>query len=103
MGSRFPTLPSPIQRRRLPQRTGRRGDRRARETPPWPKLEFPSNIDEAAPVLDILRDAGLGRARLALAPDAEIAQQHPFSPAASAIVAGFILVRILKERNMTLE
>jgi hypothetical protein len=71
-----------------------------RETPPRPKLEFPSNIDEAvAPVLDILRDAGLGRARLALAPGTEIAQQYPFSPAALAILAGFILGRILTQRT----
>jgi hypothetical protein len=74
-----------------------------RETPPQPKLEFASNIDEAvAPVLDILRDAGLDRERLALAAGTEIAKQlHPFSLAALAVVAGFILGRILKQPNIT--
>jgi hypothetical protein len=72
-----------------------------RETPPRQKLEFASTIDEAvAPVLDILRDAGLERERLALAAGTEIAKQlHPFSLAALAVVAGFILGRILKQRN----
>ena len=74
-----------------------------RETPPRPKLEFASNIDEAvAPVLDILRDAGLERERLALAAATEIAKQlHPISLASLAIVVGFILGRILMQRNIT--
>ena len=65
------------------------------------KLAFSSNIDEAvAPILDILRDAGLERERLALAAGTEIARQlHPFSLVALAIVVGFILGRILKQRN----
>ncbi|MGH6848981.1 MAG: hypothetical protein ACREDD_00780 [Methylocella sp.] len=60
------------------------------------KVAFASNIDEAvAPVLDILRDAGLERERLALAAGTEIAKQlRPFSLAALAIAAGFILGRI---------
>ncbi|MGH6848489.1 MAG: hypothetical protein ACREC0_13950 [Methylocella sp.] len=67
------------------------------------KRAFASNIDEAvAPVLDILHDAGLERERLALAAGTEIAKQlHPFSLAALAIVAGFILGRILKQRDIT--
>jgi hypothetical protein len=71
--------------------------------PPPQKLAFSSNIDETvAPILDILRDAGLERERLALAAGTEIAKQlHPFSLVALAIVAGFILGRILKGRNIT--
>jgi hypothetical protein len=67
------------------------------------KLAFASNIDEAvAPVLEILRDAGLERERLALAAGTEIAKQlHPFSLAALAVVAGFIVGRILKQPNIT--
>jgi hypothetical protein len=67
------------------------------------KRAFASNIDEAvAPVLDILRDAGFERERLALEAGTEIAKQlHPFSLAALAIVAGFILGRILTQRNIT--
>jgi hypothetical protein len=67
------------------------------------KLAFASNIDEAvAPVLEILRDAGLDRERLALAAGTEIAKQlHPFSLAALAVVAGFIVGRILKQPNIT--
>jgi hypothetical protein len=74
-----------------------------RETSPRPKLEFATNIDEAvAPILDILRDAGLERERLALAAGTEIAKQlHPVSLAALAIVVGFILGRILKQPNVT--
>jgi Putative Actinobacterial Holin-X, holin superfamily III len=74
------------------------------DTPPRQNLAFPSNIDEAvAPVLDILRDAGLERERLALAAGMEIAKQlHPFSLVALAIVAGFILGRILKQRRIPL-
>ena len=74
----------------------------SREAPPWPNLEFARNIDEAvAPVLDILHDAGYERERLALAAGTEIAKQlHPFSLAALAIVAGYILGRILKQTNV---
>ncbi|MGH6799940.1 MAG: hypothetical protein ACRECZ_00755, partial [Methylocella sp.] len=66
---------------------------------------FASNIDEAvAPILDILRDSGLDRERRALEAGTEIAKQlHPFSLAASAIVVGFILGRILTQRNVTSE
>jgi hypothetical protein len=73
--------------------------------PPFQKRAFASNIDEAvAPVLDILREAGLERERAALAAGTEIAKQlHPFSLAALAIVAGFILGRILNRRNVTHE
>ncbi|MGH6836660.1 MAG: hypothetical protein ACREC9_14235 [Methylocella sp.] len=54
-----------------------------------------------APVLDILRDAGLVRERLALAAGAEIAKQlHPFSLAALAIAAGSILGQTLKQSNI---
>ena len=65
------------------------------------KLAFVSNNDEAvAPILDFLRDAGLERERLALEAGMEIAKRlHPFSLAALAIAAGFILGRILKQRT----
>jgi hypothetical protein len=65
------------------------------------KLAFASNNDEAvAPILDFLRDAGLQRERLALEAGMEISKRlHPFSLAALAIVAGFILGRILKQRT----
>ena len=65
------------------------------------KLAFGSNNDEAvAPILDFLRDAGLERERLALEAGMEIAKRlHPFSLAALAIAAGFILGRILKQRT----
>ena len=68
---------------------------------PTQNLVFASTIDEAvAPILDILQEAGLERERLALVAGAEIAKQvHPFSLAAFAIVAGFILGRILKQRT----
>ncbi|MGH6853140.1 MAG: hypothetical protein ACREDJ_08120 [Methylocella sp.] len=61
------------------------------------KFAFAGNIDAAvAPVLDILRDAGLERERLALAAGAEIAKQRRlFALATVAIVTGFILGRIL--------
>ncbi|MGI8567683.1 MAG: hypothetical protein ACR2KT_00615 [Methylocella sp.] len=67
------------------------------------KRAFATNIDEAvAPILDVLRDSGLDRQRRALEAGAEIAKQlHPFSLAALAIVAGFILGRILTQRNTT--
>jgi hypothetical protein len=79
---------------------------RAAETPgdsPPQNLAFANNIDEVvAPVLDILRDAGFERERLALAAGTEIAKQlHPFSLVAFAIVAGFVLGRILKQRGGT--
>jgi hypothetical protein len=66
-----------------------------------PKLAFASNDDEAvAPILDFLREAGLERERLALEAGMEIAKGlHPFSLAALAVGAGFILGRILKQRN----
>jgi hypothetical protein len=65
------------------------------------KLAFASNNDEAvAPILDFLREAGLERERLALEAGMEIAKRlHPFSLAALAIVAGFILGRIVKQRT----
>lgn len=64
---------------------------------------FASNIDDAvAPILDVLRDSGLDRERLALEAGAEIAKQlHPFSLAGLAIVVGFILGQNLKQRNIT--
>ncbi|MGQ0444269.1 MAG: hypothetical protein ACT4O2_03845 [Beijerinckiaceae bacterium] len=59
-----------------------------------------NNIDETvAPVLEILRDSGLDRERRVLEAGASIAKQlHPFSLAALAIVTGFILSRVLKQR-----
>ncbi len=65
------------------------------------KLAFPSNIDETvAPILDVLRDAGLERERLALVSGMEIAKKlHPFSLAALSVAAGFVLGRILKQRS----
>jgi hypothetical protein len=68
------------------------------------KLAFASNSDEAvAPILDFLRDAGLERERLALEAGMDIAKRlHPFSLVALAIAAGFILGRILEQRNKPL-
>ena len=69
------------------------------DSPPQ-NLAFANNIDEVvAPVLEILGDAGFEREHLALAAGAEIAKQlHPFSLVAFAIVAGFVLGRIPKQR-----
>lgn len=65
------------------------------------KLAVASTNDEAvAPILDFLREAGLERERLALEAGMEIAKRlHPFSLVALAIATGFILGRILKQRN----
>lgn len=73
--------------------------------PTYQKRAFASNIDDAvAPILDVLRDSGLERERLSLAAGTEIAKQlHPFSLAALAIVAGFILGRNMKQTNITPE
>ena len=73
----------------------------AKGSSPSQKLALANTIDDAVmPILDILHEAGLERERLALAAGAEIAKQlHPFSLAAFAIVAGFILGRILKQRT----
>jgi hypothetical protein len=59
-----------------------------------------NNIDEAvAPILDILRDSGLDRERRALEAGASFAKQlHPFSLVVLAIIAGFILSRVLNQR-----
>lgn len=64
------------------------------------KRALANNIDEAvAPILDILRDSGLDHERRALEAGASIAKQlHPFSLTVLAIVAGFILSRVLKQR-----
>lgn len=71
------------------------------EKPSRPRLLFGENIDETvAPILDILQEAGLERERLALQAGTEIAKQlNPFSLVAFAIVAGFIVGRILRQRN----
>ncbi|MGA7385711.1 MAG: hypothetical protein WBW81_13775 [Methylocella sp.] len=64
------------------------------------KRAIGSNNDEAvAPILDVLREAGLERERLALEAGMDIAKRlHPFSLAALAIATGFILGRTLKQR-----
>ncbi|MGB7043813.1 MAG: hypothetical protein WBD65_02535 [Methylocella sp.] len=69
---------------------------------PTQKLAVASNNDEAvAPILDFLREAGLDRERLALEAGMEIAKRlHPFSLVALALAAGFVLGRILKQRNI---
>ena len=74
---------------------------KATATPPPQRLGFAQNIDETvASILDVLRESGLERERIALA--AGIAKQlHPFSVLAVAIVAGFFLGRILKQDNKT--
>ncbi len=66
---------------------------------PTQKLAFASNMDEAiAPVLDILREAGLERERLALEAGMEIAKRlHPFSVVALALASGFVFGWILKQ------
>ena len=76
---------------------------KATSTPPPQRLGFAQNIDETvAPILDVLRESGLERERIALAAGAEIAKQlHPFSMVAFATVAGFFLGRILKQDNKT--
>ena len=77
--------------------------KKATSTPPPQRLGFAQNIDETvAPILDVLRESGLERERIALAAGTEIAKQlHPFSVVAFAIVAGFFLGRILKQDNKT--
>jgi len=62
------------------------------------KAEFAKTIDEAvAPILGILQGAGMERERRALEAGAEIAKQlHPFSLVGVALVAGFVLSRILR-------
>ena len=69
--------------------------------PSTQKLAFANYNDEAvAPILDFLREAGFERERLALEAGMEVAKRlHPFSLAALAIAAGFILGRILKQRT----
>ncbi len=81
--------------------SGRRTE--TKSIPPQPNFEFASNIDEAiVPVLAVLRDAGFERESAALAAGAEIAKQlRPFSLTALAIVAGIIIGRMLKQRNIT--
>ena len=76
---------------------------KATATSPPQRLGFAQNIDEAvAPVLDVLRESGLERERIALAAGTEIAKQlHPFSVVGIAIVGGFFLGRILKQDNKT--
>jgi hypothetical protein len=68
---------------------------------PSQKAPFANTIDESvAPILDILHEAGMERERLALAASAEIAKQmQPFSLVAFAMVAGFILGRLLSRGN----
>jgi membrane protein YdbS with pleckstrin-like domain len=72
-------------------------------TSPPQRLGFAQNIDETvAPILDVLRESGLERERIAVAAGTEIAKQlHPLSVVAFAIVAGFFLGRILKQDNNT--
>ena len=74
----------------------------AKESLPSQKAEFANNIDETvAPFLDILKEAGRERERLALEAGAEVAKQlHPFSLVAVAMLAGIILGRILKRGNL---
>lgn len=76
---------------------------KATATSPPQRIGFAQNIDEAvAPVLDVLRESGLERERIALAAATEIAKQlHPFSVVGIAIVGGFFLGRILKQDNKT--
>jgi hypothetical protein len=71
---------------------------------PTQKLAFASNVDEAiAPVLDILREAGLERERLALEAGMEIAKRlHPFSGVALALASGVVFGWILKQRRRPL-
>jgi hypothetical protein len=66
-----------------------------------PRPPYARNIDEAvAPILSALRDAGFERERIALAAGTELAKQlHPFSLVATALVAGFILGRVMKPRT----
>lgn len=63
--------------------------------------EFATNIDGAvAPILDLLREAGFERERLAVEAGAAVAKQlSPFSVVAFAIVSGFIFGRVLRKDN----
>jgi hypothetical protein len=64
----------------------------AKESLPSQKAEFANSIDETvAPFLDILKEAGMERERLAL--------EAGFSLVAVAMLAGIILGRILKRGN----
>ncbi|WOJ89803.1 phage holin family protein [Methylocapsa polymorpha] len=71
------------------------------EKRPEPSPEFATNIDGTiAPILDILRDGGFERERLAVEAGATIAKQlNPFSVVAFATVAGFMLGRVLGRRD----
>jgi Putative Actinobacterial Holin-X, holin superfamily III len=68
------------------------------ETPRQGKADFANTIDDSiAPFLDILKEAGMERERLALDAGAEIAKQlHPFSLVAFAMISGFILGTIMR-------
>jgi hypothetical protein len=71
---------------------------------PTQKLAFARNMDEAiAPVLDILREAGLERERLALEAGMEIAKRlPPFTLVALALASGVVFGWILKQRRRPL-
>jgi uncharacterized membrane protein YqgA involved in biofilm formation len=74
---------------------------KTKEIKPSQKALFANNIDETiALILDILHESGMERERLALAAGAEIAKQmRPFSLVVLALVAGFVIGRILKRGN----
>ncbi len=91
----IPALRSSAPARRAPQIAV---DERPAEQP---SAEFATNIDGAvAPILDLLREGGYDRERLAVEAGAAIAKQlKPFSAVAIAIVSGFILGRALGGRG----
>jgi Putative Actinobacterial Holin-X, holin superfamily III len=90
-GSKSQATPAAVASGPIPETTGNSTSQ---------KRAFESNIDEAvAPILEVLRDSGRDRERRVLEAGAEIAKQlNPFALAALAILAGFILSRILKQR-----
>ncbi len=65
---------------------------------PPQKAEFAKNIDSAVkPIVEILRDAGMDRERVAIESAAELAKQlHPFSLVAFAMLGGLLLARLIK-------
>lgn len=65
------------------------------------KADFVNNIDRTvAPFLDILQEAGMERERVALKAGAEIARElTPFSLVTLAMVAGFIIGRIMGQET----
>ncbi|MEJ0094427.1 MAG: hypothetical protein WDN46_13605 [Methylocella sp.] len=76
----------------------------AQDNLPKPNPEFVAKIDAiVAPILEILRQAGLEKEALAVEAGAEIAKQlNAFSLVGFAIVAGVVIGRILRSKRALL-